>query len=94
MSYHPTAQPERLSAQQLDRGEVQRWLLETRKPHDCRNVSLSLWKEHGVYHLRAHDFALHGRIFWSRHRTLTEARKAWSEGKRTVKAKIRREGLK
>ncbi len=38
-------------------------------------VQITLWKEHGTYHVRAHDFENHQRRFWESFRTLKEARK-------------------
>lgn len=38
-------------------------------------TQLSLWCEHGVYHVRAHDFGGHGRLFWDSFRLLSAARK-------------------
>lgn len=40
-------------------------------------VQVTLWREHGVYHVRAHDFE-RGRIFWDSFITLTDARKRFS----------------
>ena len=39
------------------------------------NISVCLWKEHGVYHVRAHDFTLHTRLEWNSFHLLGEARK-------------------
>ena len=38
-------------------------------------IETTLWKEHGVYHVRQHEFDGRGRIFWDTYHTLTEARK-------------------
>ena len=38
-------------------------------------TQLSLWCEHGVYHVRAHEFGGHGRLFWDSFRLLGAARK-------------------
>jgi len=47
------------------------------------NVQVTLWLEHGTYHVRAHDFEQHKRIFWDSFRTLSQARKCFSAaGKR------------
>ena len=39
------------------------------------DVRLRLWYEHGCYHVRAHDFAEHGRLFWDSFSTVKAARK-------------------
>jgi hypothetical protein len=38
---------------------------------------VTLWREHGAYHVRTHDFAKHERIAWDSARTLTEARRVF-----------------
>jgi hypothetical protein len=43
---------------------------------------ITLWKEHGTYHVRGHDFSTHTRVFWDSFRTLTEARKRFAEAVR------------
>jgi hypothetical protein len=37
-------------------------------------VQVKLWKEHGVYHIRAHDFNSHARIDWKVYPELKQAR--------------------
>jgi hypothetical protein len=51
---------------------------------DKDNLRLTLWKEHGALHVRAHDFE-NGRIFWDFFDTLGAARKRFSVAKRELK---------
>ncbi len=60
-----------MTKQQLACGYVQREYL-----YD--DATVSLWMEHGVYHVRAHDFETHTRLFWDAFPTLTEARKRYA----------------
>ena len=39
------------------------------------NLRVTLWREHGVYHVRAHEFDGAGRLDWQAFRTLHKARK-------------------
>lgn len=43
-------------------------------------VSVSLWSESGIYHVRAHC-AHHGRRFWESFRTLGAARKHYNHAR-------------
>ncbi len=56
----------------LSRGYVERAARE--------NVTLSLWKEQGCFHVRAHDYK-HGRLFWDSFDTLTKARTRFKEAR-------------
>ena len=56
-----------LSAYELACGYVERF------EHD--NLWVTLWREHGVYHVRAHEFNGRGRLAWSVFSTLTAARR-------------------
>ena len=38
-------------------------------------LRLDLWHEGAAFHVRAHDFAHHNRVFWESFGTLTAARK-------------------
>ncbi len=49
-------------------------------------VSVSLWSEHGVYHVRAHC-SHHGRRFWESFRTLSAARKHYNHARALLVAK-------
>lgn len=40
-------------------------------------ISIRLWKEHSVYHVRGHDYDYLGRTFWERFQTLSEARRCF-----------------
>lgn len=37
-------------------------------------VNVTLWQEHGVYHVRAHDHGNKRRVFWDSFRLLSDAR--------------------
>jgi hypothetical protein len=63
-----------LSAYNLACGYVQRF--------EQGSFRVSLWKEHGVYHVRAHEFDGRGRIAWDVFETLTDARKSFQSMKR------------
>ena len=39
------------------------------------NLRVTIWREHGVYHVRAHEFDGRGRIDWKAFPTLARARK-------------------
>ena len=47
-------------------------------------ISVDLWREHGVYHVRAHDHATGKRQFWESFRTLKEAQAFYKEIKFSV----------
>lgn len=42
------------------------------------SVQTTLWAEHGVYHVRAHDFEAHSRVFWDSFERLGEARERFA----------------
>ncbi len=42
-------------------------------------VNVTLWREHGCYHVRAHDHENSRRLFWDSFRTLGEARRRFRE---------------
>jgi len=42
------------------------------------NITVTLWKEHNVYHVRAHDFVNSKRIMWQSFQTLKPARNAFT----------------
>lgn len=42
------------------------------------DANVTLWREHGTLHVRAHDFLCHKRLFWECPETLTEARKLFA----------------
>lgn len=75
----------RLTDYGLSLGMIERW---TGKPVELRMVSLNLWKEHGTYHVRAHDHDCLGRLFWDSFDTLTAARKRFDSAKRELKANV------
>lgn len=58
--------------------------VEARNPSP--SVTLTLWMEHGTFHVRAYDFASRGRLVWESFPTLTEARKFYASWKDEVKA--------
>jgi hypothetical protein len=43
------------------------------------DLRLSLWRENGSWHIRAHDFSGKGRLFWHCPKNLTDARKAFAK---------------
>ncbi len=45
---------------------------------DC---TASLYKEHGTYHVRAHDHGTHTRIMWQTFTAIPDARKAYYEAR-------------
>jgi hypothetical protein len=45
---------------------------------------LTLWMEHGTFHVRAHDFGKHERLFWDVFDTMTEANKRYFQAKREL----------
>lgn len=45
--------------------------------HRAGGIIVRLWREHGTYHVRAHDFADHGRLAWASFPTLAAARRAF-----------------
>lgn len=47
-------------------------------------TEVSLWREHGVYHVRAHNFGYHGRLFWDSFRLLSDARKRFMSAGRSI----------
>lgn len=49
------------------------------------NIQLSLWLEHGIYHVRCHNFESHIRLFWESFHTLTAARTRFSQAARMYK---------
>lgn len=74
-------QTKTLPAQLLACGAVQ--YFELRKP--CGELTkVTLWKEHSVYHVRAHIFDGLGRLFWDSFPTLTEARARFKQGIKEV----------
>ncbi len=52
------------------------------KPGTITGKSVTLWQEHGVYHVRAHDYDAHKRLLWESFDNLTPARKCFDRVKR------------
>jgi hypothetical protein len=46
-------------------------------------LSVTLWREHSVYHVRAHEFDGRGRLAWKVFIRLKEARKAFTAMRKT-----------
>lgn len=46
-------------------------------------VAVTLWSEHGIFHVRAHDFNSSVRLLWESFEKLAEARKAFRRHVRT-----------
>jgi hypothetical protein len=40
-------------------------------------MSITLWQEHGVYHVRAHSHSLHKRILWQSMPKISDARRLY-----------------
>ena len=51
---------------------------------DLGAVHLSLWSEHGVFHVRAHNRGEGRRVFWESFRTLTDARRHYDRQSRAL----------
>lgn len=68
----------RLTAYGLSCGYVER--TETRDG----DLSLSLWREHGAFHVREHSRSA-GRRFWYSYATLTEARNRYDVAKHVLR---------
>jgi hypothetical protein len=67
-----SADPRKPTAYEFACGAVQRRRL-------APDFDVTLWREHGVYHVRAHNHGAEGgRVFWDSFRTLTEARKRFA----------------
>jgi hypothetical protein len=47
-------------------------------------LRLDLWHDGGIFHVRAHDFANHARLFWECFHTLTEARKFYDTRRKAL----------
>jgi hypothetical protein len=59
-----------LSAYELACGYIQRI--------EKKGVVVTLWREHGVYHVRAHEYSK-GRIQWNTFRLLKDAHKSFAD---------------
>lgn len=74
----------KLSAQQLACGYVQ-----LAEGNDYR---LTMWMEHGTYHVRLHnhapDYRVAGRCMWESFRTMTEARHCFDVTRRCYRLEI------
>ena len=66
-----------LSAYQLACGYTQRL------PY-LDKISILLWKEHGVYHVRVYDHENSKRLSWESFRLLKDARKEFANQKRKL----------
>lgn len=51
--------------------------------HESCGVAVTLWKEHGTYHVRAHGGNI-GRIFWDSFPNLAAARKRYELAKQSL----------
>lgn len=49
-------------------------------------VNVTLWQEHGVYHVRAHDHGERRRVFWESFRLLSDARRHFDHGRALIVA--------
>jgi hypothetical protein len=67
----------KLSAKELSLGYVQ--MKETSDKHSPIVVRTTLWREHGVYHIRSHAFGGPGRLGWHRAKTYTLAQDIYKD---------------
>lgn len=51
---------------------------------ESNNRWVTLWQEHGVYHVRAHDFNEHRRLAWDSFTALGKARAAFNRMRRDL----------
>jgi len=63
------------SVQELACGAVDRFA----KPHGESKIQVQLWREHGIYHVRAHNFDSHRRLVWRSFSRVTEARREFKK---------------
>jgi predicted metal-dependent hydrolase len=75
---------ENLSAYQLACGGIQTYA----KLHQSAKITLTLWREHGVYHVRSHNHDSHRRLVWECKRTLTEARRAFGNQRKQIRTGV------
>lgn len=54
-------------------------------------TQVRLWREHCIYHVRAHEFNGRGRLFWDSFHTLKEARKRFSAAVAEYRKQVRAE---
>lgn len=57
-------------------------------PRQAAGYGLTLWREGGVYHVRAHDYDEHKRLAWKTFETLTPARKYFDVMKSSLKRMV------
>lgn len=78
----------RLTYYEFNCGYVQRV-----ESNDCTldsGISLTLWKEHNKFHVRAHNYAT-GRIFWDSFDTMTQANKRFFKAAKSLGLEIPKE---
>jgi len=63
--------------------DIRRKLILDRYP--ATDYQLTLWREHGTYHVRLHNFSEHSRVFWDSFNTLAQARKRFAAAVREYK---------
>ena len=73
---------ERLTAYEFNCGYVQQ--VESPSCTVNQGIQLQMWKEHGVFHVRAHDFSKSERIFWDSFQTMTQATRRYFKAKREL----------
>lgn len=76
----------RLTDYALSCGHIEVWrIYGNRVVRPCNDASYNsariytevvIWKEHGTYHVRAHQFNGEGRLWWEVYRTITKVREA------------------
>jgi hypothetical protein len=68
----------KLSAYGLACGFVERYI-------PVKGIEVTLWREHGAYHVRAHNFNTGKRLMWRAFRTIRAARSELSQTNRQIK---------
>jgi hypothetical protein len=51
---------------------------------EYNNRRIQLWHEHGTYHVRAHDYNTHTRLFWECFDKLADARRYYNKQSITI----------
>lgn len=73
----------KLTSYGLACGYVEKW-----RTIGTRDITVTLWKEGGVYHVRSHNFTSQRRLAWRSFHKLTNARREFSTQKRQVRQGI------
>lgn len=52
------------------------------------DIRVTLWREHGVYHVRAHNHATHTRLVWGSFHALSDARREFRILRRQIRTGV------